>query len=170
MKTTPAFSEPDDQAELEDLLGKTHHSVFAQSATGAAFLQRILEARRLISQLALPAGPAYLALAQRDGLAAAPNDWRVIGRGLTVGRAPASDWVIADPRRRLSAAHFRIEQRGADYFVTDLKSTNGTWLNEGERPIASCGLRHGDFILAGGCAFLVILGYVKLRRAYSLRF
>ena len=48
-----------------------------------------------------------------------------------VGRGPANDMVIGDAAV-VSARHIEIRREGADYFLRDLNSTNGTYLN-GER-------------------------------------
>lgn len=48
--------------------------------------------------------------------------------GLTIGRSAAADVSIAD--QYVSHMHARILRRGAYYFVEDLGSTNGTFLND----------------------------------------
>jgi pSer/pThr/pTyr-binding forkhead associated (FHA) protein len=47
--------------------------------------------------------------------------------GLTVGRSAEADIRIED--RYASAIHARIYSRGASYYVEDMNSTNGTFLN-----------------------------------------
>src|SRR6266478_186742 len=158
MKTrahTPTAGNSDEA--LDSLLAKTSPNLFERPTVGAAFLQRMLEARRIISELALKNESAGLAIVHHDQ-PSTNTDFRRIGGSLTVGRAPSNDWVVADPQRRLSAKHFRITKHGAEYLLVDLNSTNGTWLNESTQRLASASLRHGDFIYAGGCEFLFILG------------
>lgn len=65
-------------------------------------------------------------------------------RATTVGRQSA-DIVIPDPA--MSSRHFEIEIRGSEYFVRDLGSSNGTFLN-GDR-IRAAELVSGDSIGAG---------------------
>lgn len=48
------------------------------------------------------------------------------GRQLTIGRSPRNDLVLDDPK--VSGQHARIEYDGLNYKVTDLDSTNGTFL------------------------------------------
>jgi hypothetical protein len=48
--------------------------------------------------------------------------------GLTIGRSAAADLALAD--QYVSHMHARILRRGAYYFVEDLGSTNGTFLND----------------------------------------
>ena len=58
--------------------------------------------------------------------------------GLSIGRSPDADVRIED--RFSSGVHARLYSRGASYFVEDLNSTNGTFLNgavlEGEAELA----------------------------------
>jgi len=61
---------------------------------------------------------------------------------LTVGRKPDNDLVIDNPA--ISGHHARILKQAGSYFVEDLKSTNGTYLN-GKRVLKS-GLRSKDEI------------------------
>jgi hypothetical protein len=51
----------------------------------------------------------------------------VIGDELTIGREPPSEPVFAIPT--ISKRHFRIFRQGPGYFIEDMRSTNGTYLN-----------------------------------------
>lgn len=50
-----------------------------------------------------------------------------VANGFTIGRVPGQDMVIADPR--VSSKHCRIEDRGDDWVIVDLGSTNGVRVN-----------------------------------------
>ncbi|HWE47069.1 MAG TPA: SpoIIE family protein phosphatase [Caulobacteraceae bacterium] len=64
-------------------------------------------------------------------LGATPDERRVIdGAGLIIGRAAPADLVVPDSE--VSRSHCRVELRNGEALVTDLGSTNGTYLN-GER-------------------------------------
>jgi pSer/pThr/pTyr-binding forkhead associated (FHA) protein len=56
-----------------------------------------------------------------------------------------------DPEAKVSRRHARIILREGQYFVEDLGSTNGTFLNRGKRlmPGVSQPLRDGDEIIVG---------------------
>ena len=67
----------------------------------------------------------------------------------TVGRE-GGDISIDDPA--LSSLHFMIEERGHEFFLRDLGSTNGTFLNG--HPVRSATLESGDEIRAGESEFV----------------
>jgi pSer/pThr/pTyr-binding forkhead associated (FHA) protein len=65
----------------------------------------------------------------------------------TVGKAPENDVALADDPTA-SHLHAMLERFPAGWCVTDLGSSNGTWVN-GERIWSSHRLRHGDEIRVG---------------------
>ena len=64
---------------------------------------------------------------------------------LTVGRRPESDIFLDDVT--VSRDHAVIVRRGADYYLDDLGSLNGTYVNR--RRIESHRLGHGDELQVG---------------------
>lgn len=68
------------------------------------------------------------------------------GAELTLGRAAESGVVIDD--ESVSRAHARLSYQGGQYFVEDLGSRNGTWVN-GSGITAPTLLRHGDLLRLG---------------------
>lgn len=62
---------------------------------------------------------------------------------VTIGRLPDNRIVIDNPA--VSGRHARVFREGSHYVVEDLKSTNGTFVNE--RPIARHTLLEGDVVL-----------------------
>lgn len=66
--------------------------------------------------------------------------------GVTIGRSGAADLSIAD--QYVSHMHARILRRGAYYFVEDLGSTNGTFLND-NRVAGSAQLKVHDTLRMG---------------------
>lgn len=61
---------------------------------------------------------------------------------LSVGRKPDNDIVIDNPA--ISGHHCKIALQGGTYYVEDLESTNGTYVNE--KRIKKAGLHHDDVV------------------------
>ena len=61
---------------------------------------------------------------------------------LAVGRKPDNDIVVDNPA--VSGHHCRISKQGGTYFVEDLESTNGTFVNE--KRVKKAGLHHNDVV------------------------
>ena len=68
-----------------------------------------------------------------------------IGQTLTIGRHDSNDIIIDN--MAVSGEHARIDSVSATFIITDLESTNGTFVND--ELISSHGLRHQDCILIG---------------------
>ena len=64
---------------------------------------------------------------------------------ITIGRLPDNDLVVDNPA--VSGRHARVYREGNHYVLEDLKSTNGTFVND--KPIARHTLLEGDVILVG---------------------
>lgn len=60
-----------------------------------------------------------------------------------IGRAADNDLVISEPQ--VSSHHAEVELRGSRFFLRDLRSTNGTWVNT-QRIEGEAVLRPGDVI------------------------
>ena len=71
-----------------------------------------------------------------------------VGDALRIGRRPSADWVLEQHLTQVSGAHAVVLRKGASYILSDLKSTNGTYLN-GKLLSGPTPLDHGDtFTLA----------------------
>jgi hypothetical protein len=73
------------------------------------------------------------------------------GRPLTIGRAPDNGLVVRDGRA--SRHHARIDMRRGSLVLTDLGSTNGSWVND--RRVESIALGEGDHIRIGTTVLIV---------------
>jgi hypothetical protein len=62
-----------------------------------------------------------------------------------VGRSQRCDYVITDPN--VSRRHFELQLKGAEWYLTDLNSTNGVLVNG--RRVKSSRLSPGDEIVVG---------------------
>ncbi|NLN14123.1 MAG: FHA domain-containing protein [Tissierellia bacterium] len=99
-------------------------------------------------------GGAYLKLVNRkDSIPFKINEYYSIGEGLTLGRRGDNDIVIKDPY--VSKDHFQIVKDEDEYFLEDLNSANGTYLN-GERIQDVVPLKDGDRIRVGNIDFLFV--------------
>jgi DNA-binding response OmpR family regulator len=79
------------------------------------------------------------------------HEHRLTSQAETIGRAVECDIVIAS--KSVSRQHTRIRRDGRRWFVDDLGSTNGTWLN-GERLTGSLPLLDGDSLKVGDLTFI----------------
>jgi EmrB/QacA subfamily drug resistance transporter len=91
--------------------------------------------RRRIGELRVASGPE-------------PGRMFALGEETVLGRDPAAEIVLADPKGELSRRHARIGVTGGVVVVEDLGSTNGTLLN-GERIGEARALHSGDRIEIG---------------------
>ena len=82
---------------------------------------------------------------------------------LVVGRTPDNDLPIDHPL--ISRHHARFVRSGAQWTVTDLGSTNGTYVN-GQRVTASARLSIGDVVDLGGTRLVLAEGNRLERRDY----
>jgi pSer/pThr/pTyr-binding forkhead associated (FHA) protein len=75
----------------------------------------------------------------------AGHSHRVDDHALRMGRSPDNDVIFRDPAT--SGHHARLERRGDEFWVVDLGSTNGTFVN-GES-VQEKQLNHGDRLTIG---------------------
>lgn len=75
-----------------------------------------------------------------------------------VGRKPDNDVVIDNPA--VSSHHCKITLQGDTYYVEDLESTNGTYINE--KRVMKAGLHHNDVV---GLATKHAIVYIEDRPA-----
>lgn len=78
---------------------------------------------------------------------------------VTIGREEDNTIVIAN--LAVSGYHARIDKTGNDFIVTDLQSTNGTFVNN--KKVVSHKLSHGDNILVGKHIILFVASEKKIR-------
>jgi type VI secretion system protein ImpI/type VI secretion system protein len=94
----------------------------------------------------------------------------MVGRSLTIGRAPENDLVLPDPERQLSKRHCAIEDHAGHVVVIDL-SANGTFLNYGKVPVGRTPtpLSDGDILTLGAYELVVQItpGAARARPAAS---
>lgn len=77
------------------------------------------------------------------------------GQSITIGRK-RGDLMLADPL--VSGRHCRISQRGGEFVLRDLGSTNGTMVDG--RLVREAALGPGSEITVGGCKMILFVGDV----------
>ena len=82
------------------------------------------------------------------------------GASLTIGRRDDNDVVIIDPS--VSGHHAKIDSLGDRFVLIDLKSKNGSFVNE--QLVDSHWLNHGDVITIGGHSLVLNFSEDELRR------
>jgi len=75
------------------------------------------------------------------------EDFRIREGQNILGTSPDADVALKDDAA--SARHASIRYKDGNFFLTDLDSTNGTYLNDGEQPIAREALKDNDVIRIG---------------------
>ena len=79
----------------------------------------------------------------------------LVGAALGVGREAGCELVIADDPK-LGRRHLRITASENLHFLEDLRSTNGTYVNDSDERVQRRELRDGDLIFAGSQIFLFV--------------
>lgn len=98
----------------------------------------------------------YLKLLNRkDTLSFKVKEVYVLEKDVTIGRAAQNDIVLRDPY--ISKNHAKITIDEGEYFLEDLGSANGTFIND-TRIFDVVKLRDGDRIRIGQVEFLFIEG------------
>lgn len=79
------------------------------------------------------------------------EDFRVYDGQNIVGSAADADIVLRD--ETVSGKHASLRYKDTKFFITDLDSTNGTFLNGGSESIAREELNDNDLLRVGGVTF-----------------
>jgi len=97
---------------------------------------------------------SYLKLLNRiDSLPFSIKDSYSIGDELTLGRSSSNTIIIKDPF--ISKNHFRITKDEDTYFIEDMDSSNGTFLN-GDKLEDVVILKNNDVIRIGSIEFIFL--------------
>lgn len=104
-----------------------------------------------------PAGPAHAALVIERGDSPG-TEFRLVNDESTIGRWDADNGVFPDvdldahdSDAKVSRRHARIVRNNGSYFIEDLGSTNGTYVNRGRRLLPGNAhlLNDGDEVIVG---------------------
>jgi hypothetical protein len=131
---------PGTAVSLED--GSPCRGMFADDAR----FVRLLDAIPTTVAPAQPRRRAFVARADRQD---EPRR-EILSARFRIGRHPDSEYAFdAEGDLTVSSAHAVILREGADYFLSDLGSTNGTFVNDNRLGKSRRALRHGDLIRLG---------------------
>lgn len=95
----------------------------------------------------VPVGKACLCLLGAGGTVT--ETWHLTSKPMAFGRGATADAFVNDDS--LSRTHFLVTHEDHEFFLIDLDSQNGTFV-QGDR-ISAHKLRHGDVIRAGQSLF-----------------
>ena len=93
-------------------------------------------------------------LVMRQSAGQSPQRWTLNRDVVRIGRGADNDIVLND--REVSRNHAEVRLEGDDYILTDLGSTNGTFVND-QRIIRPIRLRDGDRLSMAGQVELVFV-------------
>jgi pSer/pThr/pTyr-binding forkhead associated (FHA) protein len=82
------------------------------------------------------------------------KEFPFLSGSVTIGRKAEN--TISIDNLAVSGYHARIDKTGPDFILTDLQSTNGTYVND--KRVMSRKLRHGDNVIVGKHTLLFIAG------------
>lgn len=80
------------------------------------------------------------------------KEFPLLKESITIGRKEGNTIVIDN--LAVSSFHARIDMAGSDFILTDLQSTNGTFVND--QKVVSHKLNHGDNIIIGKHVLLFV--------------
>ncbi len=82
--------------------------------------------------------------------------WPIETNMFTIGRGGECDLIL--PERQVSREHIRIHRRGNEYFLEDLGSKNGTWVNDDQIQSETIKLHDGDEISVAMAVQMTFVG------------
>lgn len=106
--------------------------------------------------LATASGPACLVVIHSSRQSDVGQRYVLDKPLLSIGRGRENDIVLLSDA--VSRRHGRLDRRGAEVFVVDLDSTNGTFVNDESRLRAERRLNAGDLVRVGDTVFKYLSG------------
>ena len=147
---------PDSQSSL---FASVQFLVILRYLLPALMVLLVLQALRLVSRELsqfsglepAPKVPGLAELVVIQGFDLAPGEsFRLSSESVLLGRSATCGLPLNDPA--VSMEHAQIARHGNRYFVTDLNSTNGTWVND-QKLTGPTYLVDGDTVAVGDTVF-----------------
>jgi pSer/pThr/pTyr-binding forkhead associated (FHA) protein/LysM repeat protein len=127
------------------LLGIVLGLLAVSSAVAVTLMRRPRRPKRVVKNVEVEIPEACLM--DMDDITG-QKTYMISSKMTTIGRANGDDADIQIPEDTVSAVHAQIRYSDNDFYLADLGSRNGTYLNEEEEPIASeVRLKSGDIII-----------------------
>ena len=138
---------PGSKGDFSDSMAKFYDSSEEESVTQITRVSNVNvrdpgAAKKSFLVLIYPAGPQM------------GKRYELTKRETVIGRGSDVDLVVE--RESVSRKHAQVERRGNNYWIVDLKSTNGTYLND--VAINEAQLRDGDFVKVGNAIYKFLSG------------
>jgi hypothetical protein len=111
---------------------------------------RVMEAELRAAAVAEEAPPTATLLVEEAGDGLSRGQTFVVASGAVLGRSPTAQILLPD--EFASAQHARLVIRGSGFWVEDLGSKNGTYLND-RRVTAPVPIQNGDTLKIGQTIF-----------------
>jgi FHA domain-containing protein len=152
--SAPAVTEPAEAAiERVEPIVVAVEPTLAPLAAPAAEEAPFPENAPLRAQPAVTAPPAGGLVLRLESERGSPLTWEVTKSGATIGRGPESTIKLAD--LSVSRKHARITYKQGAYWVSDLGSMGGTWI-DGAKLAAPRRVATGQTIDIGLCRLVVV--------------
>ncbi len=127
------------------LLGVVLGLLAVSSAVAVTLMRKPRKPKRVVKDVEVEMPEACLM--DMDGITG-QKTYMINSKMTTIGRANGDDADIQIPEDTVSAVHAQIRYSDNDFYLADLGSRNGTYLNEEQEPIASeVRLKSGDIII-----------------------
>jgi hypothetical protein len=127
-------------------LGKTRPEMGATQAEQSAAPNSGFDPRKTVPLATVKRSPVVGWLVAMDG-AQKGEDFRLREGKNSLGSSGDSDITLRDPA--ISSKHASISYRDGKFAITDLDSTNGTFVNGDAEPVARVELKDNDLIRVG---------------------
>jgi hypothetical protein len=141
-----AIAQGSDKTRIESPLADTAVTASGAAAAPAAATAPAADVRKTVTLASLHRAPVVGWLVALNGRQKG-EDFRLREGQNTIGSAAGLEVTLDDPA--VSAKHASVRYREGVFSLTDLDSTNGTFVNDGTDPVARVELKDNDVVRVG---------------------